>query len=133
LRAFDLLEIVAEQGALTGINFWFDDIRDSGDSIDYVPPVVAVSGEASQRGITLFPNPMTDRLNVEFELTKPGAVSVSVYTVLGQKVGKISYEHLTEGAHTIVWEAGQGGAQPGIYFVEVRLPDKTAIMKIARR
>jgi hypothetical protein len=118
--------------ALTGISFWFDDIRDSGDSIAYVPPVMAVSGEVSQLGISLFPNPMTDRLNIEFELTKPGPVSVSVYTVLGQNVGKISYEHLTEGTHRVVWEDGhEAGAV--FYIVEVSTPDKTAIMKVARR
>jgi hypothetical protein len=130
--AVDRLEIVAEQMALTGINFWFDDIRDSGASINYVPIVMALSGEASQRGIMLYPNPMSDRLNIEFELTRPGSVTVSVYTIMGQKVGLISYEHLTEGTHTVVWEAGQGSAQVEIYLVEVRSVDKTVIMKIAR-
>src|SRR6185295_18632881 len=61
--AVDKLEIVAEQMALTGINFWFDDIRDTGDSIDYVPPVMAVSREGGHPAAMLYPNPMSDRLN----------------------------------------------------------------------
>jgi endoglucanase len=130
--AVDKLEIVAEQMALTGINFWFDDIRDSGDSINYVPPVTGLSDDASEPGIALFPNPMGDRLNIEFELTKPGPVAISVYTVLGQKVGTISYENLTEGTHRVVWQDGhEAGA--GFYIVEVRTPDKTRIMKVAKR
>ena len=130
--AVDSLEIVAEQTALTGINFWFDDIRDTGDSINYVPPVTGLSGDASQPKIALFPNPMGDRLNIEFELTKPGPVAISVYTVLGQKVGTISYENLTEGTHRVVWQDGhEAGA--GLYIVEVSTPDKTRIMKVAKR
>jgi len=97
-----------------------------------VPPVTGLSGDASQPGIALFPNPMSDRLNIEFELTKPGPVAVSVYTILGQKVGMISYENLTEGPHRLVWQDGnEAGA--GFYIVEVSTPDKTTIMKVARR
>ena len=61
--AVDRFEIVAEQKALTGIQFFFDDIEVSGEEI---PEVLDAEERKKIMDVRIYPNPISTESKIEF-------------------------------------------------------------------
>jgi hypothetical protein len=81
-----------------------------------------------------YPNPFSDRLQIRYYLDKPAsALIISVQDMEGRILQKISGMPVTDGYHTVVWNAA--GLQDGLYIITVQGVDAEgksfhAIMKI---
>jgi len=82
------------------------------------PPRTSIEEVAAFVALTtLYPNPATDRIAIEFVLAEPSHVTLEVYNLLGRRVGEIDSRSYLSGQFTVEWDmAGQPG---GVYFVRM--------------
>lgn len=135
-RNVDRLDFVAEYSALSGIEFWFDDIRVTGDEVPYDGVVTGVSQEL-RGSVIIKPNPVNSQATVWFRLASSGTVDIEVFDILGQKVKTIAYGNFVAGEHEVVWYAVDDLNQPvsdGIYLILGNLDGSPFVRKtIVRR
>lgn len=131
----DRFEIVAEHQALTNIDFWFDDIRVSGEEVPYEPPITNVGEELNPIRFQVYPNPMKEQAAIQFFLSKEEHVSVDIYSVAGQKVETLANGMLSAGEHILSWKGNNvnGSLSPaGMYIVQVRTPHRFFVKKLVK-
>ncbi|CAM3606858.1 hypothetical protein FSS13T_21530 [Flavobacterium saliperosum S13] len=75
---------------------------------------------------TVFPNPVTDRLNVLIPQLKDTVARLEIYTALGQKTAEYT---LQAGTNEIAF----GNLPQGIYFVKLTDGKRTQVKKIVKR
>ncbi|NUO18508.1 T9SS type A sorting domain-containing protein [bacterium] len=61
-----------------------------------------------------YPNPFNPETNITFDLVETGAVTLDIYNAVGQKVAALVNGTLSEGRHTVVFDAS--GLPSGLYF-----------------
>lgn len=85
-----------------------------------------LSGQAS-----IFPNPFSDHLHIAYAVAEEGPVTISVYTITGQKISELvsTHQHLP-GSHTATLDARKFSA--GIYCIRIAADSKTETMKIVK-
>lgn len=104
-----------------------------GEIVDVSPTVVISMGistsneenpdlelPSSTRLLPAYPNPFNPETVIAFELAKSGKVQVSVYNLLGQRVGVLLNSQRSAGRHETRLNAGQMGLSSGIYLVQLR-------------
>lgn len=85
---------------------------------------VTRAADPAQRGISVFPNPLTPDTGIRFMLTAATQVQLRVLDVLGRTVYSPAPATLGAGTHTLpLREAGT--LHPGIYQVQLRLAEET--------
>jgi endoglucanase len=136
-KNIDRFEIVSEYGPLTGIEFWFDDIRVAGEEVPYEEPepVTSVVPETEELYCHVFPNPMDDELSIGFKLAKPGHTNISIYSPNGPREAVIIDAQLPEGVYHFVWkgQSDDGRHLPaGLYFLKMTFGDRQVIKKVLR-
>ena len=75
-----------------------------------------------------YPNPAADRALVEFELSKPGRTTVTIYNQLGQVVMVLADREFTDGRHVLHFDGR--GLPNGAYFYQVRTPDGAEVKRL---
>jgi hypothetical protein len=104
-----------------------------GDIITDVPPVGDTALPLHLGPVR--PNPSRGLSGVELSLPAPGRVTATVYDVAGRRVRTLVDQLLPSDRHEIVWdgrdEAGRT-VSSGIYFLEVRTPDRSFQRKVVR-
>ncbi len=64
-----------------------------------------------------YPNPFNPSTRINFDISKPGFVKISVYNLLGREVSVSVNEYLNTGSYTTGWDAS---AHPsGVYFYKL--------------
>jgi hypothetical protein len=75
-----------------------------------------------------YPNPFNNETVISFELCKPGIIKLSIYNILGQRVGELLDGFGPAGTNRVVWDAT--GNPSGIYFARLVAADSTKIVKM---
>jgi hypothetical protein len=86
------------------------------------PPraVDAVAGFAILR--PAFPNPLTPRTRIGFDLMRAGPVTLTMRDVSGRKVAVLLDRDLEAGSHSVTWDARDASGarvRSGVYFYEL--------------
>jgi probable HAF family extracellular repeat protein len=89
-----------------------------GSSTD-VPALAAVQ----DFGLRLVPNPVTSRLEVEFNLPSESRAQLSVVDITGREVAQVLDEWMPAGNRRVHWEPSSMIAA-GVYFVRLETPDQ---------
>lgn len=79
------------------------------------------------------PNPVDNYTEIEFILTQPLALSITVYNLIGEPVKVITKRHYAKGTHRVVWHADdeKGSLVPnGIYFYRLESSKGVAIRQL---
>lgn len=126
-KAVDRLEIVAEHDALTGKEFWFDNIHITNQDTALVRENSIISSiiplsAGGLNGVELFPNPMNDYVSIKFVSEKSTDVLLEIYNFSGKKIISFPQKALSAGNHFIIWKGtdASGYQVPnGIYLVKV--------------
>jgi endoglucanase len=125
-KAVDRFQIVAENMALTGKKFWFDDIRINGTPI--------VSGvemmENNEFSAIVFPNPVKGNAILQYDLKSSGLVTVSLFNLADKKVAMLVDEPQSQGRHQVSLSAEQLKLTNGIYVCKINSTGKTSAIKI---
>jgi hypothetical protein len=72
--------------------------------------------------IAVFPNPATLQSNLEFSYNKNTIAQISVYSVLGERLGFVDYKTIA-GKNTISISDLINEANPGIYYITISFGD----------
>lgn len=123
-KAVDRLEIVSEEEAMTGKPFWFDNIHITNKDTAIVRETDILSGtshmDVLKLPVVVFPNPMNNKLSVQYLLDRQSNISMDIYTLTGLKV-YTSTSRQNPGKYTIQWNGCDAAERPlpsGIYLVK---------------
>jgi hypothetical protein len=81
------------------------------------------------------PNPFRGASSVQFDLPKPGRVTLEVFDLQGRLVRSLLDGDYEPGRYSAVWQGRNQADQPvapGIYFYRLRTPEKTAVQKVIK-
>jgi subtilisin family serine protease len=80
-----------------------------------------------------YPNPFNPETRIEYSLSRPGRVTLSIFNVAGQLVRTLANEIKQAGGHEVTWdgrdERGQSVAS-GVYFYRLRFEGQTQTRKM---
>jgi hypothetical protein len=71
---------------------------------------------------SLYPNPATDILHLDFSVMEPCFLRIAVYDFNGKLLKSLTAEHVSNGNHSLVWSCTDSSGSPvgnGIYFVRI--------------
>ncbi|MCP4646614.1 MAG: T9SS type A sorting domain-containing protein [bacterium] len=121
---------------------WEDSRNESGiyaqniDPNGDLGPYMGINNESSFEGatsITVFPNPVSASLNIDFSIASAGNVSVEIFDVTGRLIKTLLSEERAQGTQTAVWDRRNSSGQisaPGIYFIKLRHGAESATSKV---
>ena len=77
-----------------------------GDAFEFRGMAVAAEPPTDSRSdLTGFPNPFGDRLEVSYQLDRPGQVTLDVYDALGRRVARLAEGPIGPGLQRAVWDS----------------------------
>jgi len=88
--------------------------------VTYTGTAEGATGQVALPGVAIYPNPFTETLSIGVTLPSSSEVTVTVFTVDGRIVGSIEPGVLSQGNHSLEWNAS--GLENGIYLVRVLTP-----------
>ncbi|MBI2428225.1 MAG: right-handed parallel beta-helix repeat-containing protein [Ignavibacteriales bacterium] len=75
-----------------------------------------------------YPNPFNPATTIKFRIRKSDFVSLTVSDLLGREVTRLIHNDLSEGEHSVVWNAE--GISAGIYFYSLRIGQTSQTKKM---
>lgn len=83
---------------------------------------------SSQLMVQNYPNPFNGQTWIEFDINRPGKMSIVIYNIKGQKIKDLSQSIQESGHHHILWngtDTQNRMVSSGIYFVQIQNEDFT--------
>jgi PKD repeat protein len=111
------------QGAVNGNTFYMDKFRIAG-------PLATHEAALAQRGISVYPNPLTNETAVHVELDKRTEVQVRLTDVLGRDVLTLPAKSYPAGQQSISVKPAGHTLTAGIYVVRITLDGETYSSKL---
>lgn len=74
------------------------------------------------------PNPFNPATNINFEISKPGYVSLKIFDVIGNEIKSLVSETKSPGSYNVSWDASSFPS--GVYFYELRAGEFTERKKM---
>ncbi len=111
-------------------------VANRGDSVvSVIRTAAGIEEDFTLNTITfeVYPNLFCDKTTVRYELGKAVNVDISVYNMLGQKVGDLYSGEKSSGVHEVSWEGtGNTGEKlsSGIYFLRIEAGGQEASRKL---
>jgi hypothetical protein len=87
-------------------------------------------GDKLLNDVQVFPNPITDQINIKYSLSHNALVTVKVMDVLGNDLITIEQERISSGEQTVVFPIGNR-LQKGFYFIRVVAGTESVIKRIS--
>jgi uncharacterized protein (TIGR02145 family) len=85
-------------------------------------------GKIDYKKIQLYPNPSSNQISITFTLENPAQVELEVLNRLGQVMSVIQDESLSQGTHSVTWNAE--GLPSGIYFYHLSAGSRSSTGKM---
>jgi subtilisin family serine protease len=108
-----------------GSNFDFGEVEDY--CVDILPQVVGIP-DSRLMGMTAYPNPFQDRLQVSFDLQFLADVHLELFDLLGERVAGAEYNALHSGQHDLSLETSE--LPEGVYLLNLRAGDRSETIKV---
>ncbi len=78
-----------------------------------------------------FPNPFSDQLELDYEISKPGMVAIDVLDITGSKIEEFERKYVESGKHQVTLH--RPALNPGIYLLRVNFGNEVQFLKIMKR
>ncbi len=127
--AVDKFQIVSERAALTGKEFWIDNISlERGSS-----PLTGNYEIGIQSEVSIYPNPASEKVNIRFFAPVPGTLEVTVHDLSGRLQQTLFSNNCTPGVQKIVWHINNQSkpVENGMYICKVKFNNKEITRKIS--
>lgn len=85
--------------------------------------------ETSLQNVSLFPNPVNDHLNVQFNLSKNSEVEIEIHDLTGKKLLSINEGNLPAGSHRFILDSFLPA--DGMYFCTIRTEYGSVVKKFS--
>ena len=86
--------------------------------------------ENEVQDVKIFPNPVSEEINISFNLQKPTDVKLQIYDSLGQKIKEFLEEKQTKGLNKIDFSVED--IPKGIYFLRIKIGENEITRKIVK-
>ena len=83
---------------------------------------------SQNNNILIYPNPVSNSMTINYNLSSSSNVLINVYDMLGNKIKEIANDRETSGQHSINWNASD--VPQGIYLLQVIVDNKILNEKI---
>ena len=77
-------------------------------------------------------NPLNAQSRLRIRLSQAGRVVLNVYDLTGRRVASESFDHLTQGLHSLELGSMVNELKSGLYLLELSTPDEMIILKAVR-
>jgi endoglucanase len=127
--AVDKFQIVSERAALTGKEFWIDNISlERGSS-----PLTGNYEIGIQSEVSIYPNPASEKVNIRFFAPVPGTLEVTVHDLSGRLLQTLFSNNCTPGVQKIIWHINNQSkpVENGMYICKVKFNNKEITRKIS--
>lgn len=111
-------------GSTQGNNFFFDNLRIAG-------PLATKADALTSRGISVYPNPMTNETAVHLNLTAATQVQVRLTDALGRNVVSLPAKMYGAGQQSVALQSTGHALKAGIYVVHISLDGETFTSKLS--
>jgi len=93
----------------------------------------SVSNEVDEKPLSFglaqnYPNPFNPSTTINYTIENAGAVNLSVYNLMGQRVATLVSEAKTAGTHSVRWNAA--GAASGMYYYRLEVNGQSITRKM---
>jgi endoglucanase len=129
-KAVDKFQIVAENMALTGKEFWFDNIK----LIKGEPDPVANSVVGNYPELTIYPNPAKENVQIGFFAPRSGMLEVTIHDLAGRKITTVFHGEAQFGKQEFKWDFTNRADRTvanGIYICKLKFGNKEITRKIS--
>ncbi len=92
---------------------------------------VGVPEQESALQLSAYPNPFTTSTTIEYELTEPSHVQLTIYNAIGEVVYRTEDRMMLKGSHTVTWSPGH--LPEGMYYGVLRSEEGVAVVKIIKQ
>ena len=92
---------------------------------------VGIPENASDTPLTAYPNPFTTSTTIEYELTEPSHVQLTIYNAIGEEVYKAEDRLMPLGKHTFIWTADR--LPEGLYYAVLRSEKEVSVVKMVKQ
>ncbi|MFZ0391824.1 MAG: T9SS type A sorting domain-containing protein, partial [Calditrichia bacterium] len=75
-----------------------------------------------------YPNPFNSATRIEYELPQSAEVVITLYNILGERVGELYRDRKPAGSHSYLFDAAE--LSSGVYFYKVEAGQHTAVRKL---
>lgn len=100
------------------------------DNIKMKKAATSVAGKAINPGISIYPNPYVERVNIEYAVNEGSDVSVDVYNSLGNKVENLVNQFQETGNYKVEFSAKELGLSSGVYYIKLDINKRITVKKI---
>lgn len=94
---------------------------------NYTPS--SLSEISHQQNISIYPNPVAEFINLDFELPQSSEVRISVYDIFGKKIGLLFNENLSSGTYKKQFALD---IVNGTYLVKLEIGEDTFIERVVK-
>ncbi len=86
----------------------------------------------NQLSLQVSPNPFSDEIKIEFNLSEIQPYTLEIFNISGEKIKQMSISSGLTGKQSVIWNPNKEEIflSDGIYFVKLVQGDKSAVMKI---
>jgi hypothetical protein len=110
-------------GTTPGNNFYFDNLR-------ITSPLATKADALASRGISVYPNPLTNETAVHLALTKSTEVQLSLTDVMGRNVLTLPAKTYGAGQQSISLQTSGRQLKAGVYIVRIALDGESYTSKL---
>jgi len=101
------------------IDFWIGAVHtDEHASIDN-----QILYPGSIKLLSAYPNPFNPNTKISFRLNKSQNLDISIYNIIGEKIGELANNYFISGDHYIIWDAKSNKTKyvsSGTYFIRIK-------------
>ena len=81
--------------------------------------------------LTVYPNPLTTSTTIEYELTEPSHVQLSIYNAIGGVVYKAEERIMPQGKHSFTWTPER--LPEGMYYAVLKSEEGISVVKLIKQ
>ena len=104
------------------------------DSVEVVEKFcqhVSIPEQQSDPQLSTYPNPFTTSTTIEYELTEPSHVQLTIYNALGETIHAALDRTMPKGKHSFIWTADQ--LPKGMYYAVMRSEEGVSVEKMVKQ
>jgi endoglucanase len=128
-KSVDKFQIVAEQAALSGKEFWLDNIK----LIRGESPLVGNREIQIESEVNVYPNPASEKVKISFYAASPGKLEITIHDLSGRIIKTLYNGDCSAGVQQLIWNLNNETVlvQNGIYFCRIRFDNQEITRKIS--
>ena len=92
---------------------------------------IGIIESSTKQQLSTYPNPFTTSTTIEYELTEPSHIQLTIYNAIGEQVYKTEDRMMPVGKHSFVWTADR--LPEGMYYAVIRSEEGVSVVKMIKQ